>query len=463
MPNRRLLSGLLLLALAGCGSDPFATLRPEGYPFPEGFVWGVATAAHQVEGGNDKNDWWAWEQRPGTIKHGHKSGDAVAFARVYAQDADLAKGLGQNAFRMSIEWSRIEPEKGKYDAAQIRYYHDVFAALRTRGLRPFVTLFHFTLPLWAAAQGGWESQETIRDFERFAAFCAREYGADVDHWATFNEPNVYANFGYMAGTWPPGRKDDIPAFLRVMANEMVAHGKAIKALRAGDTVDAGSGTACRAGLVTHVIVIDPVSAWNPVAALAASIEDQVFNMAIIESLRTGRFAVNVPGLGQIDVSDPDLAGSADYLGINYYRREIAEGINVHATLPGVPRNDLGWEIYPDGMYRWLDRLRQTNLPLYVTENGAPDAKDAFRPRYIVQHLMRVWQAIAAGAPVKGYFYWALTDNFEWAEGYEGRFGLYRVDFERSNTSRIETQSARVYRQIATANRLSADLIREYGR
>ncbi len=462
MRNRRLVSGLLLLALGGCTANPFATLRPEGYAFPEGFVWGVATAAHQVEGGNDKNDWWAWEQREGTVKNGDKSGDAVGFARVYAEDAELARGLGQNAFRMSIEWSRIEPEKGKYDAAQIKYYHDVLAALRTRGLRPFVTLFHFTLPLWVAGQGGWEDQRTIRDFEAFAAFCAKEYGSEVDDWTTINEPNVYARAGYLTGEWPPGRKGDIAAFLSVMGNEMVGHAKAAKALRTGDAVDGGTGTACRVGLANHVVVIDPINVWNPVAAIAAAVEDQVFNMATIESIRTGRFSINVPGQGQIEVSDPDLARSADYLGVNYYQRYIASGLNEHAHLEGVPRNDLGWEMYPDGMFRWLDRLRQQHLPIFVTENGAPDAADKFRPRYIVQHLMRVWAASDADVPVKGYFYWALTDNFEWAEGYAGRFGLYQVDFAKSNTSRRETRSARIYRTIASSNRLSAELIREYG-
>lgn len=442
--------------LASCGGNPFAGIRPDGYAFPAEFLWGVSVAAHQVEGGNDKNDWWDWEQKAGTIAHGDKSGDAVGFARSFKEDVGLAKGLSQNAFRLSIEWSRIEPEEGKRDAKQIRYYHDVLKALRDQGLRPFVTLFHFTTPRWVAAHGGWENERTIKDFAAFAGFCAREFGGEIDDWITLNEPNVYGYNSYAQGTWPPGKKDVVLA-MRVIANQMIGHGAAAKELRADDP-------GCKVGIANHVILLEPFNALGPMDNLKAHFENQVFNEMSLDAVRTGRITGSIPGVGGVDVAAPDLVGSVDFVGINYYRRWMVTGSGPkdHDLLPGVATSDLGWEIYPDGLFKWLDRVRAQKLPIYVTENGVADKADATRPKYVVQHLMRVWQAIDAGIPVKGYFYWSLMDNFEWADGFSPRFGLFSVDYKKGNTSRTLTKGGEIYGRIARDNRLSADLIRSYG-
>lgn len=450
------------LFLAGCREDPFSRIRPEGYPFPDGFLWGVAVAAHQVEGGNDRNDWWAWEQQEGRIKYGHRSGDAVGFARVFEKDIQLAHELGQNAFRLSLEWSRLQPERGKIDPAAVQYYHDVLSALRRHGLRPFVTVLHFTLPQWIAAQGGWESAGTIADFAAFARFCGREFGAEVDDWITINEPNVYAFKGYDEGTWPPGKKDRAAA-VRVIAAQMLGHARAARALRDADTVAVEpGGKACRVGLANHVVVLDPWNAFSPIDQIRANVENQVFNMAAMEAVQTGKFVADLPGTLHHEVADPDLAHSVDFVGINYYTRRLASGLTGYRLPEGAQKNDLDWEIYPDGLYRWLERIKRQALPIYITENGVADHRDALRARFVVQHLQRVWQAIDAGIPVKGYFHWSLMDNFEWAEGFEPRFGLYRVDFERSNTSRQLTRGGEVYGRIARANKISAELVREYG-
>lgn len=464
MLQKRLLAALAASAvvLAGCRDNPFAKIRPEGYAFPEGFQWGVAIAAHQAEGGNDRNDWWAWEQQAGRIKGGDKSGDAVGFAKVFDQDFKLARDLGQNAFRTSIEWSRIEPERGKYDAKQIKLYHDMFAAMRRHGLRPNITLMHFTLPNWVAAGGGWENKATADDFAAYAAFCAREFGAEVDDWVTINEPNSYAFKSYDEGTWPPGKKDR-PMAVTIMGNQMVGHARAAKAVRQHDTAVAHQGgKAASVGLVTNVVYFEPWNSFSPIDQIRASVEDQVWNIALVESLRTGRFVAEMPGVSKIEVADPDLAGSADFLGVNYYRRLQPSGMSEYRIADNGQRNDLDWEIYPDGIFRLLERLKQQQLPLYVTENGTPDKADTHRAKFVVQHLMRVWQAIDAGIPVKGYFYWSLMDNFEWAEGFDARFGLYKVDFASSHTSRELTKGGEVYGQIARSNKLSADLIRQYG-
>jgi beta-glucosidase len=452
----------ILAALPGCGRNPFTTLRPEGYAFPSDFVWGVAVAAHQVEGGNDKNDWWEWEQKPGAIKGGDKSGDGVAFAKTFAEDATLARSLGQTAFRLSLEWSRIEPERGRRDPAALKYYHDVLAALKANGLRPFVTLMHFTLPNWVAAQGGWENAKTLADFEAYSAFCAKEFGAEVDDWITINEPNVYAFNSYDGHEWPPG-KQNRQAAMQVMGAQMVGHARSAAALRANDTVSALGGRACRVGIANHLIVIDPANGLSPLEHVRAYFEDRIFNEAFLEAVRTGVFVAEMPGSGKTEVRDPGLKDSVDFVGINYYRRVLVNGLDGPRTAAaGAATNDLGWEINPDGLYRILSRVSSQKLPIYITENGTADAGDKFRARFVVQHLMRVWQAIDAGIPVKGYFHWSLMDNFEWAEGYSARFGLYRVDFAKSNRSRELTRGAEVYRAICKANKLSPDLIRQYG-
>jgi beta-glucosidase len=323
---------------------------------------------------------------------------------------------------------------------------------------------HFTLPTWIAAQGGWESPATIEDFGRFAAFCAREFGSEIDDWITVNEPNIYGFKAYEEGEWPPGKQDRMTA-IRVMANELVGHGRAARALRREDRAVAsgpGQSAPCRIGLANHVVVVDPWNALSPIDQARSYFEDQVFNLAGLEAVRSGRYVATMPGTGQVEVSDPDLAGSVDFIGINYYTRRLVSGMTETRKPDLAPRNDLDWEIYPDGLYRWLDRLRSQQLPVYITENGTADNADRFRDRFIVQHLMRVWAAADAGIAVKGYFHWSLMDNFEWAEGFAPRFGLYRVDYERDNTSRTLTRGGEVFKTIATANRIPADLVRRLG-
>src|SRR5262247_878890 len=176
--------------------------------FPQGFLWGAASSAHQVEGGNRLNDWWRFEQRPGVIADGTASGDACRHYERFDEDFALARGDGHGAHRLSLEWSRIEPERGRIDAAVVAHYHDVFDSLRRHRLVPVVTLHHFTNPLWIADRGGWENRETLDRFDDFVRFCAREFGGEVDHWCTINEPEVLAFRGWSEGVWPPGVKND---------------------------------------------------------------------------------------------------------------------------------------------------------------------------------------------------------------------------------------------------------------
>ncbi len=426
--------------------------------FPEGFLWGAATAAHQVEGGNTRNDWWRFEQLPGRIRGGRGSGDACRHFERFDDDFALAASDGHRAHRLSIEWSRIEPEKGRRDDGAIAHYHAVLASLRRHGLTPVVTLHHFTNPLWIADAGGWENRATLDHFEAHVRFCAREFGAEVDWWCTVNEPEVYAFRSYSEGVWPPAVKDDARALV-VMGHLLEAHGRAYRALHEDDRVDAdGDGRAATVGFAKHHVQLEPLRAWNPLDVIRARIERRVFNEAVEEAAVTGRLDLSIPGVRPVKRDVPGLEGTLDWFGLNYYTRWMVSGLGPvpHVTRRGAPVNDLGWEIWPEGFERALASVARFGKPILVTENGVADAKDAFRPRAIVDFATAMHRAIARGADVRGYLHWSLLDNFEWAEGFHGAFGLYAVDFDDPARPRTRRRSADVLARIARANAVTDD-------
>jgi len=432
--------------------------------FPDGFRWGAATSAHQVEGGNHANDWWRFEERPGAIRDGARSGDACLHYQRFERDFALAAADAHTAHRLSFEWSRIEPAPGQFDAAAVAHYHEVLAALRRHGLQPLVTLHHFTNPLWIADRGGWESRDTVDRFVEFARFCAREFGGEVDWWCTVNEPEVFAFRGWSEGVWPPGTRDDGLA-LRVMAHQLEAHGRAYRALHEEDTRDAdGDGRAAMVGFAKHLPQLEPERAWFPPDVVRAWFENRVFNDAVLEAAVTGEIRLSIPGAPAVRRRVPELERSLDYVGLNYYTRwkVRALGPEPHVARRGAALTDLGWEIYPGGLEESLVRVGRLGLPVLVTEHGFADARDAFRPRALVESLLHLARAIERGVDVRGYFHWSLMDNFEWADGYHGRFGLYRVDFTRPDRPRERTRSAGIYARIAAANAIEPEVAARAG-
>ena len=432
--------------------------------FPDGFRWGTATSAHQVEGGNRGNDWWDFESLPGAIADGTQSGDACLHWERFDADFALAEADGQDTHRLSFEWSRIEPERGRIDAGAVAHYHEVLASLRRRRLRPLVTLLHFTLPRWVAAAGGWEDRGTIEGFLDFVRFCAREYGDEVDWWCTINEPEVYAFRAYSSGEWPPRRRDDSAA-LAVMANLLEAHGCAYRVLHEEDRADAdGDGRAVVAGFAKHRPQLEPLRPWFPPDVARAWFENRVFNEAVVRAPRTGEIRLELPGARGVRRDVPALRGSLDYLGLNYYTRwkVRALGGDRHVARPGAPVTDLDWEIHPPGLGEVALQLSGIGVPLLVTENGFADAADAFRPRALVETLLHLARAIERGAPVIGYLHWSLMDNFEWSDGYRGRFGLYAVDFADPQRPRRRTRSAELFARIVRANAIPDDVLRDVG-
>jgi beta-glucosidase len=431
--------------------------------FPAGFRWGAATSAHQVEGGNRANDWWRFEQQPGHVHGAERSGDACLHYQKFDEDFARAAADHHNAHRLSFEWSRLEPERGRFDPAAVAHYHEVLASLARHGLLPIVTLHHFTHPLWIADRGGWENRETIDRFCDFVRFCGREYGGEVDWWCTINEPEVLAFRAYSEGIWPPGKRDDSAA-LAVMANLLEAHGRASRVLRDTDRTDAdGDGHATRIGFAKHLVQLEPARPWFPLDTVRAAFENSVFNDAVIYAL-TGEIALAIPGAHAVRRLVPDLVGSSDWFGLNYYTRWKVKMFapDPHVTRPGAQLTDLGWEIWPRGLEEALVKVGHVRLPVLITEHGFADATDRFRPRALVDSLFHVRRAIARGVDVRGYLHWSLLDNFEWADGFRPRFGLYRVDFTEPDRPRTRTHSAGLLAEIARANAIPAGAMAEAG-
>jgi beta-glucosidase len=421
--------------------------------FPKGFLWGTATSAHQVEGGNRNNDWWEWERRPGKIADGSTSEIACDQYNRYREDFDLIKEFGHNAHRLSIEWSRLEPQEGLFSCDEFDHYRRVLGALRERGIEPMVTLHHFTNPLWLSRMGGWENPKAVEYFARFAKAAARELGALVQLWNTINEPAVYAHQAYIEGNWPPGSRSLRTACI-VLTNMLRAHALAYHALH-----ENSPGRHCAVGIAKSITAIEPLRPGNLPDKALARLSDFLFNWWFLDAIETGKLSWPI-GMGQkVQI----LSGTHDLIGINYYtRRKVRFALQGPAALlrrtretpPSATANNLGRESYPEGLYGTLIRLKKYKRPIYITENGCADARDSIRPKYLRDHLIQIHRAITDGADVRGYFHWSLLDNFEWAFGLTPRFGLLEVDYRTQ--ARSPRPSAHVYSKIARENRLDPE-------
>lgn len=402
--------------------------------FPEDFLWGAATSAHQVEGNNTNNDWWEWEQRRTGAE---PSGGACRHYEYYPGDFDLARSLAHTAHRFSLEWSRIEPREGEFDEAALAHYHDVICALRARGIEPVVTLHHFTNPLWFTRRGGWLSAGAPFFFARYAAKAARAFSGDVRYWITINEPNVYAYYAYSVGTWPP-HVSSLPAARVVLRNFIRSHLRAYEAIRR--IYREGGRAPARVSIAQNIQIFQPCKD-SPVNRLAVFVRNRVFNLSFISALARRR--------------------ALDFIGINYYSRSLvdARGWRMRNLLfdgcrdncSRLKKNSLGWDIYPEGMYYALKMVSKFGLPVFILENGICADDDGVRWEFIRDHLHQVRRAMSAGVKVMGYIYWSLMDNFEWDKGFVPRFGLIRVDY--ATMERVVRESARKLAQVCARGRL----------
>ncbi len=429
--------------------------------FPKDFQWGTATSAHQVEGGNNRNDWHAWEQGGGgRIFQDQVAGAACNWWEGNAEkDIRRMKELRTNAHRLSIEWSRIEPRPGRWDIAAIDRYREILTAMHKAGVEPMVTLHHFTNPIWLAERGGWLHEDTPKLFQKFVKKAVGELSDLCSVWCTINEPTVYASQGYFEGKWPPGHHS-VNEYFQVLYALLEAHAAAYHTIH--DLLPQA-----KVGLAHHMVYWQPRRRANPMDRVVVSLLDRFFNGAVLDTVKSGRWE---PLIGKKAAMD-HIRGTFDWVGLNYYQRyDAAFSLNAlrslgisYAARPGTPKGPKDWgELYPEGLYAHIARLhRQFGLPIVITENGVPDEHDQVRPAFLLEHLRQVWRAIQFNIPVMSYYFWSLVDNFEWAEGYDPqfRFGLYTVDFR--NQKRSLTRSGELYKEIASSGSLSSDMARRY--
>jgi beta-glucosidase len=401
-------------------------------PFPKDFYWGAATASYQVEGGIENVD-WAKAAREGRVP---PCGIACDHYNRYEEDFDIAKSLGHNAHRLSIEWARIEPEEGKFDEAAIRHYRAVLTALRVRDIRPFVTLWHFTLPLWFSEKGGLERKDSPEIFARYCAYVVSKLGDLCTDFSTMNEPPVFSSNGWLRGSWPPFKRfalidaisitnsgktfeskakkglNPIFLYLKVQHNLARAHNRAYEEIKKVSPETDVS-------IVEHVILFH--ANWNPINKLIAFVSNYFW---------TYRFMHRV-------------YKKCDSIGLNYYfHRKFGDKETYVKT-------DMDWDIYPEGIEDTLMMLSRYKKPLFVSESGIADARDIYRGDYIKRQVKAMQRAMERGADVRGHMYWSLLDNYEWALGFEKRFGLVEIDYK--TLKRKIRPSAYIYKEICVHN------------
>lgn len=426
----RILSVVLFLNVALSAEAKFLS-------FPGNFQWCVATSSHQIEGDNVDSDWWDWEHLPGKIKNGDISGKATDHWNHLEEDVGLMKSLGLGTYRFSVEWAKIEPREGEWNYQAIDRYRRLLFLLKANNIQPLVTLHHFTFPRWVAQNGGWEWSRTPEVFERFVRFVEGEFNRDglaVRDWVTINEPTIVLTMGYVVGVFPPGHNRDIVDLNQAMAGMLRSHARAYAVLHEGGV---RAGLPIRVGMAHHLRIFDPASIWNLFDRIVAKTLDQAFNWSVVEALETGHASLELPGSPKWEEEIPGLKGTQDFIGLNYYGRDVVKynkrlPVKFESRIPkGAPLSDMGWEIYPEGFYRMLKKIAK-KVPgrnVIVTENGVADAVDSRRAHFIEEHLAALHKALDEGVAVEGYCHWSLLDNFEWAEGFTPRFGLYEVNYQ----------------------------------
>ncbi|HUF38438.1 MAG TPA: GH1 family beta-glucosidase [Anaerolineales bacterium] len=448
--------------------------------FPEGFLWGAATAAYQIEGawnehGKGESIWDRFAHTPGRIHAGENGDIACDHYHRWPEDVALMRDLGLGAYRFSIAWARVLPDgSGRTNPAGLDFYSRLVDGLLESGICPFVTLYHWDLPQALQERGGWAARETAEAFAEYAGVVSRHLGDRVKHWITHNEPGVAAYAGYRDGRHAPGLTDPQTAVIATH-HLLLSHGMAVPVIRQNIP-------GAEVGITLNLHYYQPAS-MGAADRNEAHRQDGAWSRWFLDPLHGRGYPADLveryradgifPRTGMIEPGDLDRIGAPlDFIGLNYYYRNVVraevEGGNPDPrTVFPAERSpetytEMDWEIHPDGLYQALGRLHfEYRVPkIYITENGAsfsdgPDpggrVRDVRRIRYLHDHLRACEQALEIGVPLAGYFIWSLLDNFEWAEGYRQRFGIVWVDYETGE--RIPKDSARWYREVIARNGL----------
>lgn len=433
------------------------------YKFPSNFQWCVATSGHQIEGDNIHSDWWAFEQESGRIHNNDRSGKASFHIERMEEDVEIMADLHVDTYRFSVEWSRIEPVQGQFNMEAVAHYQKELDLLKKKGIQPMVTLHHFVQPQWFTESGGWKRDDSPQLFFNFVQFVEKYFGAQVDYWVSFNEPMVLLIAGFGDGFFPPGEKRW--ELWTPMVNILKAHALTYKyfhqqaSLRDQDI---------KMGIAHH---IRPLIGKGWIAENLVHIPDFLLNWNIPTALKTGRLkgvqwknilGLRIPYFTSIEL--PELIGTQDFYGLNYYTREVVRAtftppFYARETLPDVPASELDWSIDPEGFYISIKKSHEIHpdLPIYITENGLADEKDQWRTFYVTSHLHQIHRAMTdLNVEIQGYCHWSLLDNFEWAEGFWPRFGLFEVDYANKG-ARKARPSVSVIREIFKTNILKFPL------
>jgi beta-glucosidase len=437
-------------------------------PFPPDFLWGAAVSAYQIEGavdvdGRGESIWDRFSATPGKIVNGDNGAVACDSYHRYREDVKLIQELGLNAFRFSVAWPRIVPEgRGQVNEAGLDFYDRLVDELLAAGIEPFVTLYHWDLPQALEERGGWPARATAEAFAEYVDVVSERLGDRVRHWITQCEPWVVSWLGYGKGEHAPGRQSEADA-LAAAHHVLLGHGFAADVLRR-------RSSEAKVGITIDLVAFHPLTDSDAdIAAVASS--DGSRNRWILDPVLRGEYPEDMleafaPILPAIEDGDlQTIAAPLDFLGVNYYTRTVVradpeDGSPLTVDARDVERTDMGWEVYPDGLFELLVRLRDDYElpPLYVTENGAAysdrrdngTVDDPRRISYVDRHLTAIKRAMDEGISVHGYFLWSLLDNFEWAFGYSRRFGIVYVDY--ATLERVPKASYRWYRDYISAQR-----------
>lgn len=423
--------------------------------FPPDFLWGTATSSYQVEGNNTNCDWHEWETGDGDrIKGDLGAGRAADWWEHAERDLDIAAEMGNNAHRLSLEWSRIEPEPSVFDEAAIARYRAILQGCHDRGLEPMVTLHHFSNPLWLVEKGDFNSEIVVDYFRRYAAKIASELGDLIPKWITINEPMTYCVMRYLTREFPNPGRYGFGGLFEALHNLLRCHAAAYHAIKEAHP-QALVGTA------NNMQVFEARPRGSAIDRWWAGMVRRVYNDSWQDALHTGRYRGFV-GSKSIE----GLAGTYDFVGINYYTRFYLR----FPPPPGFVEREWGpdaivsdgdyGEVYAPGLFRVIEDVwERYQKPIYITENGLPDAADRLRPGFLLDHLRQVWYAISFCYPVMGYYHWSLVDNFEWDRGWTQRFGLIEVD--PLTQERTWRPSAHLYREICRSYSLSDEMAEQF--
>ena len=400
--------------------------------FPKDFLWGVSTSAYQIEGGTTC-DWSEWEKKRVKTKLFIKSGKnpndyicgkACDSYNRYSEDLDLVKELNCGAFRLGLEWARLEPEEGFWNALEIEHYRALLKEARKKGIKTVVTLWHWTMPLWLSNRGGWSNPSVVKSYSRYVLKIIEELGDLVDYWITLNEPLVHVFNGYLYKKFPP-QKRSLKEASRVFKNLYLAHRQAYEMIHEIYPY-------ANVSITEITNYFEPARKWNILEILMAKTMKYLWNDRFLNKVKK----------------------HIDFIGIDYYFHDRIIFYPPFRKNHNKEINDMGWEIFPEGIYHVLKDLKKFKLPIFIMENGIPDETDKKRTKFIKDHLKYVHKAIEEGVNVKGYFYWSLLDNFEWAAGFGPKFGLYGVD--RETFERKGKPSSKEYSKICLENKLEID-------